>query len=182
MGRFSLLLITGSTLAQGTEKEQRIKASYMIAFGRLPSSGELSYWNRQGNYAFGQLVDNHKRYISSDVATKRSEITKSYNDAFGRNPSAGELKHWSQYSQSYTELMNAHVQWLASSPGEYTNVIKRSYVKVFRWQPSTGKLNFWKAKPYSYALLLACYEEYKRKQYIGRYHQDLSIEQSTSCS
>ncbi|RYY94957.1 MAG: hypothetical protein EOO11_16835 [Chitinophagaceae bacterium] len=86
MRAFLLIALLFSALfagAQDTEKAQRIKASYLLALGRLPSSGELQYWNGQANVPVGTLVDLHKQYLKGNPSVLRVVVTKSYADALG---------------------------------------------------------------------------------------------------
>lgn len=160
------LVTLGATAftARASEQTERIQASYLLAFGRPPSSGEINYWSQQGRLSVTDLVNRHRSYLRSDAATKRATIVKSYQDALGRNPTEAEIRYWSQGNNTYTELMKNHVQWLAGNPGEYEAVIKRSYHRVLNRAPSAAEVSYWKHQgTHSYAVLVGCHEQWKRQ-------------------
>jgi len=158
-----LFIGAGSVYAQ-TEQEQRIQASYMLAFGRQPNSGELTYWKSQGNKSISELINNHKGYLKQDAATQRNTINKAYADAMGRNASESEISYWKSGNDTYTTLMKNHVSWLANNPAEYEKVIKRSYQFVFGRPATAAEVNYWKGQPkVSYILLVAYHQDYKKR-------------------
>jgi hypothetical protein len=162
----AVLLITMiSTTAQSQDvKTERITVAYMIAMGRKPSSGELSYWKGQGDLTTAQLVEKHRQYLSGDKASKRTMIIKAFKNAYGRNPTESEISTNMNQNMTYAEWMNNHLSWLKKSSGDYVNVIKNSYKTVFGREPNTGELNFWKSQPVmSHMILAACHEDWKRK-------------------
>lgn len=142
---------------------QRIQASYLIAFGRNASGGEVTYWTQQNPRSVSDLVTGHRQFLSRDAATHRATIRRSYIDALGREPNNGEYQHWMGGNDTYTQLMKNHVSWLAGNPGEYEAVIKRSYRFVFNRQPNTAELQYWRSQgTVSYALLVATHDTWRR--------------------
>lgn len=88
-----LVSITAMALNVSAQNTERIQASYLLAFGRLPASGEITYWNGQGQKSVQWLVDNHKGYIKSNQGSVGKEIIiKSYIDALGYRPSQSTLR------------------------------------------------------------------------------------------
>lgn len=157
----TLGLLVGTTRA--SEQTERIQASYLLAFGRAPSSGEIAYWSKQGPLSVPALVARHRQYLQQDAGTKRATIIRSYEDALGRRPTEGEISYWSRGNNTYTELVKNHVQWLSGNPGEYVNVIRRSYLRVLHRQPSPAEINYWRHQgTLSYVVLVGCHEEWKR--------------------
>ncbi|NCI52020.1 hypothetical protein GWC95_19000 [Sediminibacterium roseum] len=161
------VVITVASFAQDATqlRRERIQAAYMLAFGRAPQDGEISYWQgRNESNSIADLLRSHKTYIGQDVTTRTAAIRRAYIDAIGRNPSADEIKYWSAYNQTYTELMKNHVQWLSSNPSEYEKVIKNSYQFVLNRQPSSAEITYWKGQGVlSYAMLVGCHEDWKKK-------------------
>jgi hypothetical protein len=157
-----LMLISTFSFAQD-EQEQRIRTSYLMAFGRDASSGEVTYWKGQGNRSVGDLYNNHKAYIKSDNTTRRQAIIKSYVDALGYNPSEAEITYHSQFNRTYTEMMQQHMNYVSQNASEYDKVIRRSYKAVFNRTPNDGELAYWKGQAKcSYFILVSYHESYKR--------------------
>ena len=147
-----------------TPMRERIEASYIIAFGREPSSGEIAYWARQNPSSVAALVANHRNYLSRDAGTHRATIIRAYDDALGRNPTPGEIAYWFRGNDTYEQLMHNHIAWLGGNPGQYDLVIRRSYMHVFHRQPSSGELAYWKRQGVlSYVMLVACHEDWERR-------------------
>ena len=149
--------------AQSPEMRERIQASYLIAFGRPASSGEVQYWAGQHPTSVSALVANHRNYLTRDSGTHRATIVKAYQDAMGRNPTEAEINYWFRGNDTYTQLMKNHISWLGGNPGEYEKVIRRSYNYVFHRQPNAGELRYWKSQgTLSYIMLVACHQEWQR--------------------
>lgn len=146
-------------------KRERIQTSYMLAFGRAPQEGEITYWqSRNDANTIEQMVKLHKDYFKTNRSANNEVISKAYLDALGRTPSQGELDYWAQGSNSYVELMKNHIGWLSGNPAEYEKVIKRSYQLVLNRQPDAGEISYWKGQGvFSYALLVGCHEDWKRR-------------------
>ncbi len=148
--------------AQNTE---RIQASYLLSFGRLANSGELGYWNGQGQRSVQQLVDNHKAYIKSNIGSIGKEvIIKSYIDALGYRPSQGEIDYHSKFGRTYTEMMNSHMVYINTNASEYEKVIKRSYQAVLGRQANSGEIAYWRGQGvFSYMILVSCHQDWKNR-------------------
>jgi hypothetical protein len=157
-----MLLISTLTYAQ-TEQEQRIRTSYLLAFGRDASGGEVTYWKGQGNRSVGDLYNNHKAYIKSDNNTRRQAIIQSYVDALGYNPTEAEISYHSQFNRTYTEMMNEHMKYVSANAGEYNKVIRRSYQKVFGRPATDGEVAYWSGQAKSSYLMLISYHDTWKK-------------------
>ena len=152
-----------TAFAQSREKLERIKAAYMLAYGREPVGGEITFYNNQRDQTIPQYLNLLADYAKREKSFKRSLISKSYIDALGRKPIDGEINYWLNGTDLYYNLVNNHVSWLKGNPAEYEKVIKRSYQAVFGRQPNSGELNFWKGQPtVSYVMLVGCHEQWKR--------------------
>lgn len=173
--RFSALLVLAcvtafpAAFAQNQPlRTERIQASYMVAFGRAPTSGELTHWSKQGDLSVAKLIELHRQYLRTDRATQRTAITRSYIDALGRNPTDAEITHWSKGTDTYTQLMKNHIAWLTSSPAEYEKVIQRSYQAVFRRAATAAELTYWKRQGVmSYMMLIGSHDQWKQQNAAG---------------
>lgn len=152
-----------------SDQEQRIQASYMLAFGRPANSGELTYWKGQGNKSIADLLANHRKYLNQDPVEANRTISRTYVDAFGRRPSNDEIVYWSRYPSVYTELMKNHLKYLQDNPGEYSKVIDRSYQWVFKRKPNAGELTYWQGQPkVTYLLLVGYHQDYQKKNQTSK--------------
>lgn len=162
------MFASAAGFAQSQQKLDRIKAAYMLAYGREPVSGEITFYVNQQDQTIGQYLNLLSDYASRDKSFKRSLISKSYVDAIGRKPNEGEINYWMNGSDLYYNLVKNHVAWLQNNPAEYEKVIRRSYQAVLNRQPSTGEINYWKGQgTLSYIVLVGCHEEFKRRMGSG---------------
>ena len=127
-----------------SQYEQRIQASYLIAFGRTATSSELNYWLGRGNFTISQLMDFHKPSFTYYPNLHKASITRSYLDALGRLPVENEMKYWLNRLDNYTELLNYHLQFLKANNREKEELISLSYKTVFNREPQNAEKNFWK--------------------------------------
>src|SRR5687767_14462529 len=78
-------------------KKERIQASYLLAYGRIPSTAELTSWMASNDYTVSELIGAHRVYMNKTwPAIKDDPIKKSYFIAFGRdakNVQPGEVSH-----------------------------------------------------------------------------------------
>lgn len=65
-------------------QEERIKASYLLAFNREATSGEVTYYKTQGNLTVLQLLERHKDWIKRNPGLWDGILRVSFTDAFGR--------------------------------------------------------------------------------------------------
>lgn len=164
------IAVTASATTVLAQNSERIQASYLLAFGRLPNSGEVTYWNGQGQKSVQQLIDNHKSYIKSNTGTAGKEvIIKSYVDALGYRPSQAEINYHAQYGRTYSEMMNNHLIYLKGQPGEYDKVIRRSYQTALGRQPNEGELTYWRNQGLlSYMVLVNFHQDWKNRNTQGQ--------------
>lgn len=163
MKKLLLVLLGCLTLmvVHAQSKAEKINLSYWYVFGRFPNSGEINFWNGQGELTLSSYITNHQNFLRSDNSSAIEAVRISYRDAFGRAPSQGELDFWSKQKRTYADLMNNHVLYLISDPNENKATINRAYQTVYGRQASTNELNQWTRGNCSYALLLACLQSYK---------------------
>lgn len=136
-------------------KKERIQASYLLAIGRLPTTGELDWWSKQNDYTVAQLVETHRTYMNRTSPGSKDEIIKkSYFIAFGRDAHTvqpGEVNHWKGRSEVFWETFPYHVRFLSDNlrvrPDIYEDVIKNGYLKLFNKTASTAEINKWKGQP-----------------------------------
>ncbi|CAN5314630.1 hypothetical protein BH09BAC2_BH09BAC2_06070 [soil metagenome] len=164
---FCLVFFSIQATAQLTDQQQRIKASYILSFGRDASSGEVTYWQGRGALSISQLITYHKQYIMQDATTHSTLISRAYMDAIGRAATSSEINYWKVGNDTYTTLMKNHLNWLKGNPSEYDKVIKNSYLYVFGRQPSAGELTYWKSQAVvSYVILVGYHQDYKKRNAV----------------
>ena len=146
--RFVILMLSLMSFSQvfAQDQEQRIQASYVMAFNKTASGGEINYWKTQGNLSIAQLLARHKEYIINNKDLWDGILRVSYTDAFGRPIESGEYNFHIKYPRTYVEMMNAHMQYLNQNPSLYDNVIRESYKSVFGRGPQDGELNYWRGQ------------------------------------
>ncbi len=142
---FVFLCTSFSTFAQ-TEQEQRIQSSYILAFNRKASTGEVNYWTTQGSLTVSQLLARHKDYIKNNPGIYDGIMNVSYTDAFGRPITDDERKYHKQYPRTYLEMMNSHMDYLTKNPSLYDAVIIESYKMALGRKPSNDESNYWKGQ------------------------------------
>lgn len=140
-------------------KKERVQASYLLAFGRLPNTGELAWW--KNDFTVAQLVESHRNYMNKlTPGSKDDVIKKTYFIAFGRdnNVQPGEISHWKNRSEIFWEMLPLHVQWLNQNindrPDLYNDVVKAAYMKLFGKPATTTELSKWKKQIRSFAELV----------------------------
>ncbi len=161
----SALLVTG-VIAQNADqlKTDRINASYLIAMGRKPNSGEITHWKKQGDLTVAQLVENHRNYLAGDANMKRALIIQAFKNSYGRDPIESEIKTNMTQKMTYAEWMTNHINWLKKSTTDYTDVIKRAYKAVMGRDPQQAEINYYRSQPVmSYMVMAATLEEWKRQ-------------------
>lgn len=157
-------VMTSTGLAQSEDqlKTERIYASYMMAIGRMPNSGEVTYWKGRGNLTVAQLVEFHRQYLSGDQNSKRAMIIKAFKNSYGRNPVQSEINTNMAQNLTYYEWMNNHLQWLRKSSTDYVNTLKNAYRAVMRREPNNQEISYWRSQPVmSYMILAAALEQWK---------------------
>lgn len=161
----SVLVLVTPLAAQSAAKlkEERIQASYLLAFGRKATADEVKYWSGQKFKDVSELIKLHKDFLAKDRGTREASIRKSYVDTFGRNPDAAEIKHWAAGVDTYADLMAKHSEWLKGASAEQDAVINRSYQTALGRKPSDAERAYWRQQGVlNYLTLVACHEEWKK--------------------
>lgn len=142
----SLLLQLGFAQSQDDRKD-RIMASYLVAFGILPETGEINYWmgDPLSNKTVNDLVNEHKKNIANQQSLQDRAIRNSYQDVLGRAPRADEYKTWRPLKLTYTDLVSRHLQFLKDYPSAFEDVIRQTYKSEFGRYPSAQELANWKS-------------------------------------
>ena len=157
-----------SSGAPAPAKGERIEASYVLAFGRMPSPAEISEAQKSSDATLAERVAEHRQRLQSDAALKRETAVKAWRDAFGREPTDGEIAGSSDNGGTYTELMKHHIKSLAGSSDEYAKVLERAYRLVIRRGVYPEEITYWKDRDtLSYALLVGCVENWGRRNAPG---------------
>ena len=160
------VLALSSFSAQAQTKDEIIHGSYIVAFGRAATSGELQHWRQYvGSSSIQQMVENHRNFIKTNQYEREQTIKRSYMDAFGWQPSADEVKYWSGQNKTYGELMTNHINnWLNVYPDKKEQVIKQSYYKVFNRNATAAEVKYWISQPTcSFVQLVAMHTTWKQQ-------------------
>ena len=98
------------------ERRDRAKASYLIAFGRIPADAELTHWigRREKDWTVAALVESHRAFLKSNTTERTAVVVRSYQMAMGRNPEQREINDHLGRNRTYAELMTDHVEWMKS--------------------------------------------------------------------
>lgn len=157
--------VNAETIGQAVAKlQQRIQASYLLAFGRLAKDDELKFWTGQNPKSVAELVGRHREYLGRDQGTHEDTIRRSYFAALGTGPKPTEIKHWMGGTDTFTTLVSNHVTWLRGNPAEYESVIKRSYQNVLGRPAKDAEVAYWKGQGvFAYSVLAACHEDWKKR-------------------
>ncbi len=161
-----LLFVLSSFDTAAQSKDEVIKASYFVAFGRYPNSGEMTYWRQQvGSRSIKDMVNLHRDFIRSNQYEREQTIRRSYMDAFGWQPSSDEVKYWSGQNRTYADLVSNHINnWLNIYKDKKEQVIKQSYQKVFSRNPTSAEVKYWMGQPtYSFVQLVAMHTTWKQQ-------------------
>lgn len=167
VGLLALLVLSSfSFSASAQTKDEIIHGSYIVAFGRAATSGELTYWRQNvGNSTVQQMVENHRNFIRTNQYEREQTIRRSYMDAFGWQPSADEVRYWSGQHKTYGELMANHVNnWLGVYPDKKEQVIRQSYYKVFNRNATAAEVKYWMGQTTcSFVQLVAMHTTWKQQ-------------------
>jgi hypothetical protein len=163
----SLGIDSTAVLAQPVEQQARVAASFVLALGRTPTAGELDQWVGQGSLPISDLVSRHRRNLQADPAARRAVVQKAAIDAFGREPAAGDVEA-ARADAIYVDLVQQHLAWLADHPAEYEQVAHRAYRLLLERDAYAVEIEYWKRQPpLSFALLVACVEDWARRNRPG---------------
>ncbi len=111
------VLVAPAAHAQSdAERRDRAKASYLIAFGRIPAEAELIHWigRREKDWTVPAIVESHRAFLQSNATERRAVIVRSYLISMGRMPEQREVNDHMGRNRTYAELMNDHVEWMKS--------------------------------------------------------------------
>jgi hypothetical protein len=162
-----LALSAVTARAQTVESPERIAASFVLAQGRVPTADERARFTAPEPQSFAQLLARQREQLQANPAAQRAVIVKAWQDAFGRTPGEAEGAV-ADRTGTYTELMTLHLQWLAGNPAEYEQVMHRAYRFLLQRDAYPAEIDYWKRQaPRSYALLVACIEDWARRNQPG---------------
>lgn len=171
-GRFQAIRPANPAMAAAAEaraaaQEERVGASYVLAFGRTPSAAERSTTRSQKPASMRELLGAHRAAISADAALERAVIVRAGRDAFGALPSDAEITAL-RGAGTYVDLMRRHVTWLAEHPSDYERVLQRAYRMHLARDPYSIEIDYWKKYPaLPYVLLVGCVENWALRNQPG---------------
>ncbi|MEO6004474.1 MAG: hypothetical protein ABIZ04_23385 [Opitutus sp.] len=173
--RFALLVAMTASLwsvatasAATSVQTERIRAAYVLAFGRPPTAQEVTEAEKQADLSLSDQLARLRSRLKDDAALNQAVVLKAAVDAFGRPPTAGESSASSSGVKTYTELVKQHLAWIASHPAEYEQIQERAYQRVIGRSVFPGEITYWKkydALPY--VLLVGCIENWGRRNAPG---------------
>ena len=154
-------------VAQPAAQQERVAASFVLALGRTPTSGELEQWAKQEPLPLADLVARHRGQLQSDPAAQQAVIAKASQDAFGRAPGEDGVTGVPG-GGPYAEVVQRHLRWLAEHPDVYERVMNRAYRLVLRRDAYSIEADYWKRQPaLSFALLAGCIDDWARRNQPG---------------
>ncbi len=180
----AIFFISITTHAQDDEKTQRIKASYVLAFGMLPSRSEVNYYLTQPEASsLKALMDRHVAFIITG-GYRREAIVNSYKDALGIIPDENMIGFYAKNNMTYNDLMNAHMVWLSGSPSEYEKLINRAYSFALGRKASSLEIDKWKnlSQKYSYMMMAGYLQNRKGKYTLQCYPEENAMSLGISSS
>lgn len=154
-----LTTVLGFTSEAQDKQAERIQGSYLAAFGKNASDGEVNYWKTQGNLTADQLVARHQQYIAANPSVKKDVINASYMSAFGRKASDGEQAYWGPSNQTYAALFSNHLNYLRGNQPEFDKVISLSYLRALGRSPNDGEYVYWRKYAGTPYYLLVIYHQ-----------------------
>lgn len=163
-------MITTTLFAQNDQqlKKERVITSYMIAFGRQPNSGELTYWTGRENLSVEQLVNLHNQFLNSNTDEKRKVIARAFENSYGYAPNENQVKENMRSSYNYTQWMGNHLAYLRSNATAWNDMISKVYWNVCKRGATDNDRRSWKqsdAKPYM--LVAAVVDVWNRQNTSG---------------
>lgn len=110
------LIVPMAHAQSDAERRDRVVISYLLAFGRIPASAELSHWagRREKDWTVAALVESHRAFLQSNTTERTAVVVRSYQMAMGRNPEQREVNDHLGRNRTYAELMTDHVEWMKS--------------------------------------------------------------------
>lgn len=152
---FIFLAIGLSAMAQ-TDKHERIKNSYLAAWGWVDEDG-ITYWaNTQDpkdkDLSLPQLVERHRHFmyvLSPDIGKKA--IQAAIYDAAGRQASQPEVDKFARERKTYAQINKVMVNWLRereqAGMNEYAEVIKKAYRDWHGSSPTKEQVTTYRKAP-----------------------------------
>jgi hypothetical protein len=141
--------VTGAARSH-TDTESFVDAAYFDFLGRLPSSGELSYWS--GQLESGQTSRNgFLNLLSTSNEWVNAIVTDFYWKTLGRMPDASGLSYWTGVIQNRTlTVAQVAAQFYASNEyyngfggGTDSGWVHDLYIKILHREPDSTGLNYW---------------------------------------
>jgi hypothetical protein len=167
---FCFMAITAQALfaqivSLANTKEEKIVASYMMTFARLPRTDEINYWKGQPDYSLKEHIEFRRKWmVNNDRKELEGAIKSSYATIFGRAPLKPELDYWMGQQLVYCEMIGHHTEFLKTHKAEWDSVIIQSYKYSFGRLPRTDEANYWKSQtPIPYSELIRKHDDWKSK-------------------
>lgn len=163
---FLLLSVLASLVSAApmSQKEQRVVASYLLAFGRSPTAAESEKWSARDPLYVSLLVTELSQELHNNSALQKSVAEKAFVDTFGEAPTAEATPD----TGTYTHLVEQNLNRLAHDSARYRKVIDRAYRKVVRRPLYDEEVGYWTEKGVlPFVLLVSCLDEWARRNQPG---------------
>lgn len=152
----------------GLEDQERLAVAHLLAFGRLPSAGEIETAPRDDGLTVASLLDRHRQRLHDDAVAREAVAKKAWIDAFGRPATATELAAEATHDPTYTGLMRAHLQRIADDPAEYAQILARAYRAVVQREVYPEEIDYWRQREsLPFVALAGCVENWARRNQPG---------------
>ena len=100
---------------------ETINLAYMDALGRTPSENEMKYWVN-GVDIYIQLINNHLKYLKSNLSEYKRVIRASYISVFNREPDIAVINFWEKQTvMPFYMLVSCHKNSLRKKNNEFLN-------------------------------------------------------------
>jgi hypothetical protein len=154
-----------AALAQDSDRDDRVAASFLLALGRAPQAAERAEWaNASEAQSVSDFVARHRRGLEKDGTAHQAVVARAAFDAFGRTGDAGA----GDTTGTYAEIVQRHVEWLRGHTTEYEEVVQRAYRAVLQRDAYSVEIDYWKRQPVvSFVLLVGCVENWAARNQPG---------------
>jgi oligosaccharide reducing-end xylanase len=171
-GRFQIIrpattAAEAAAVARRAAQEERLAASYLLAFGRTPTTAEVAAGMSREPATVASLLEQQRAAIRNDAALERDVIVRAGRDAFGVSPGDDDIAGL-RGTGTYTALMQRHVKWLAEHQADYERVLHRAYRTHLARDAYSIELDYWKKYPaLPYVFLVGCVENWALRNQPG---------------
>ncbi|WP_221028987.1 hypothetical protein [Actomonas aquatica] len=153
---FALLLATG--LAAAPAPSDTTRAAYLLVLGRAPTSDA-------GAADMAAAFATAREQLQGNAGLQTAVAAQARADAFG----GAEVDAPAATALTYAAQVTAHLAWLDTHPDANAQVLQQAYRYVINRDVYEEELAYWNEQParYSYVMLVACIEDWARRNQPG---------------